>query len=88
MLATARCPPQAGELSDEKYNAALGRALHALRTDAGRTQEDVAAAAGVSTYYLRQLEHGRGSATVSVLVRLAAAFHTRPSELLRRAEAE
>jgi transcriptional regulator with XRE-family HTH domain len=70
-----------------RFEEAFGQVLRRVRLDARRSQEDVAAAAGLSTYYLRELEYGRKSASLSAVVRLAGALGRRPHELIREAEA-
>lgn len=65
---------------------AFGRALRALRTQAGLTQEALANGADLTPRYIGQLESGRQSPTLVVVGALAAALGRRPSELLRAAE--
>lgn len=69
-----------------RFEEAFGRVLRGIRLEAGRSQEDVAAAAGLSTYYVRELEYGRKSASLGAVVRLAAALGRRPHELVEEAE--
>jgi len=54
--------------------AAIGRALRATRTAAGRTVASVAADAGLSVPYIANLENGRGNPTITALTRLAEAL--------------
>ncbi|MFZ4896556.1 helix-turn-helix domain-containing protein [Plantibacter sp. Mn2098] len=56
---------------------ALGDVLRSLRTDQGRTLNDVATDANVSTPYLSELERGRKDASSEVLATIAAALRTR-----------
>lgn len=80
--------PHAGAVENgSTFEEAFGRALLALRTEAGRSQEELAEAASLSTFYLRELEHGRGNATMAVVLRLSSALGLRPHELVQRAEA-
>jgi len=56
----------------------LGAELHRSRTAGGRSVEDVAAAAGISTSYLRKLERGHvNDPSPRVLRRVAAALNLR-----------
>ncbi len=70
------------------FEEAFGRTLLSLRKESGRSQEDLADAARLSTYYLRELEHGRGNATMAVVVRLSEALGIRPHDFVLRAEIE
>lgn len=70
-----------------RFEEAFGQVLRRARQDAGRSQEDLAAAAGLSTYYVRELEYGRKSASLNAVVRLASALGRRPHELVKEAEA-
>jgi transcriptional regulator with XRE-family HTH domain len=54
--------------------AAIGRALRARRTAAGRTVASVAVDAGLSVPYIANLENGRGNPTITALTRLAEAL--------------
>jgi transcriptional regulator with XRE-family HTH domain len=70
-----------------RFEVAFGRVIRRLRQEAGRSQEDVAAAVGISTYYVRELELGRRNRSLSVVVRLAAALGQQPHALMQKAEA-
>ena len=73
-------------MDSARFEEAFGQVIRELRLAANRSQEDLAGAAGLSTYYVRELEYGRKSASLSSLVRLAAALGKPPHELIRRAE--
>lgn len=62
--------------------AELGRRIRQLRLERGLTLKEVEATAGVSATHVSEVERGRTSPTVGVLVRLAEALGTRPSFLL------
>ena len=72
--------------SPRSLEQALGEVLVGLRHSAGLSQERVAEIAGISTFYLRQLERGQKSATVGTLVGLSMALSKQPHELLESAE--
>ena len=59
-----------------------GRNVHRLRTSAGRSLADLAAAAGVSKTTLHGLEQGEGNPTLSTLWALASALGVSLGELL------
>jgi len=69
-----------------RFEEAFGEVLRGLRQEAGRSQEELAASAELSTYYLRELEYGRKSATLATILRLANALGVAPHELIARAE--
>jgi XRE family transcriptional regulator, aerobic/anaerobic benzoate catabolism transcriptional regulator len=60
----------------------LGERVRALRSRAGMTRKELAAAAGVSERHLGSLELGVGNASVLILLQVAQALKCRPSELL------
>jgi transcriptional regulator with XRE-family HTH domain len=63
----------------------LGERIRRLRSDALMTQDDLAAAAGVSTDLIRKLEQGqRHTASIGSLHRIAAALDVDLGELLGR----
>ena len=63
---------------DELFGAVVRRHRH----ERGLSQERLAEAAGLSQRYLSVLERGENSPTLNVIVRLAAALHLSPAELL------
>ena len=69
-----------------RFEEAFGEVLREHRLAAGRSQEEVAASADLSTFYLRELEHGRKSATLASIVRLAKALGCAPHNLVAAAE--
>src|ERR1700735_5575286 len=62
-----------------------GRNVHRLRTSAGRSLADLAAAAGISKTTLHGLEQGDGNPTLSTLWALATALGVPLGELLEPA---
>lgn len=69
------------------FNKSFGQVIRGMRQNAGRSQEDVAAAVGISTYYVRELELGRRNPSLAVILRLAATLGVQPHRLLEEAEA-
>ncbi|MEJ9078410.1 helix-turn-helix transcriptional regulator [Gordonia malaquae] len=67
---------------------ATGRALRAARVAAGLTQEQAAAASGLSRHSLMRLEAGTGSLNLDRLWSLSRAYSTSPSAILAAAEAD
>lgn len=66
--------------------AALGRAIAAARRDAGLTQEQLAAASGLSRPTISRLELGTSSVSSDALWDLAAGLDTTPAALFERAQ--
>lgn len=64
----------------------LGDELRKARTKAGMTQEALSFASGVDRTYISELENGRKSPTVEVLMRLCDAMGARASQLLANVE--
>ncbi|WP_285043047.1 helix-turn-helix transcriptional regulator [Plantibacter sp. LMC-P-059a] len=64
------------------YREALGAALRTRRLEQGRTLQDVALAAAVSTPYLSEIERGRKDASSEVVVTIADALRTRLDTLM------
>lgn len=64
------------------YREALGAALRTRRLAQGRTLQDVATAAAVSTPYLSEIERGRKDASSEVVVTIADALRTRLDALM------
>ena len=72
-------------LDDARAHSAIGERVRHLRNDALMTQDDLAAAAGVSTDLIRKLEQGRRqTASIGSLHRIAAALDIDLGELLGR----
>ena len=63
---------------------ALGARLRELRGEAGLTQEELAAAAGLHWTYIGQVERGERNPTYRSLVKLARGLRRDPSDLVRR----
>ncbi|WP_437385410.1 helix-turn-helix domain-containing protein [Plantibacter flavus] len=59
------------------YREALGAVLRRRRLEQGRTLQDVATAAAVSTPYLSEVERGRKDASSEVVATIADALRTR-----------
>lgn len=79
MALTSATPRHAGmDVRDE-----FGRILRELRTAKGLSQEEVAHRAGMSVPYLSEIERGRSSPSLAMLVDLALALDTHPSEMLK-----
>ncbi len=78
-------------MSHEDASAPVGLddscVLRRARQDARRSQEDLADAAGLNMYYVRELEYGQKSASLNAVVRLASALGRRPHDLVNEAEA-
>ena len=70
------------DLATAPDSITIGRQLRHVRRAAGRTLDDVAAAAGISGSALSLLENGKREAKLSTLVALASALGTDLSELL------
>ena len=64
----------------------FGRALRAARVARGLSQEALAFEAGYDRSYISLLEHGRYSASLNTVFRLARALAVRPSALLAQFE--
>jgi transcriptional regulator with XRE-family HTH domain len=68
-----------------RIESTIGERIKRLRHDAGMTQDDLAAAADVSTDLIRKLEQGRRhTASIGSLHRIAAALDVDLGELLGR----
>lgn len=61
----------------------LGERVRSLRNGRGMTRKELAAAAGVSQRHLANLELGVGNASVLILLQVAQALKSTPSDLLR-----
>lgn len=64
----------------------LGRAVAAVRAEAGLTQEDVAQEAGLSARFVQMLERGTANPSYLRLSAIAAAIGIRLPDLIARAE--
>jgi transcriptional regulator with XRE-family HTH domain len=65
---------------------AFGDALRELREERGLSQEAAALACGIDRAYFGKLERAAKTPTLRTVWRIADAFETQPSELLRRTE--
>lgn len=61
----------------------FGGTVRQLRTDAGLTQEQLAAASGLTTTYVGQVERGDKIPSLTVVLKLARGLEVAPGELLR-----
>ena len=75
-------------MSGEALLAGLGRRSRELRTERHLTLRALAAASGLSTRFLVQVESGEGNISVKNLLLLAGALGTSPAALLTAAEAK
>lgn len=66
--------------------AALGRAVHAIRTDRNISQAQLAADTGFMQSWISNVEHGRRNVSWSNVGRLAEGLGVSVSELAARAE--
>jgi transcriptional regulator with XRE-family HTH domain len=62
------------ESGDEGVLAAFGRRMRARRLEAGRTQRQIAVAAGIDVRYYSKIENGKINVTLTTLTRLAKAM--------------
>jgi transcriptional regulator with XRE-family HTH domain len=84
MSSAKRKDPQGEQVSQEVLRR-IGRRLRAVRQDRGLSLAQVADAAGLSRGFLSQVELGDASASVSSLVRLAAALGIEVTSLFEKA---
>lgn len=64
---------------------AFGETLRSLRLKRKLTQKDLALRSGLTERYLRNLERGLSSPTLSVIVRLATCLEIAPHDLVKQA---
>ncbi|GAB3653295.1 helix-turn-helix transcriptional regulator [Ramlibacter alkalitolerans] len=77
-------PPQPAEFTEKHpFLVRLGERVRSLRSGRGMTRRELAAAAGVSERHLANLELGVGNASVLILLQVAQALKSTPSDLLR-----
>jgi transcriptional regulator with XRE-family HTH domain len=67
-------------------NARFGRAVRALRSEAGYSQESFADAIGVHRTYMGTLERGDGNPTLDMIARVAKGLRMGLSELFQAVE--
>ncbi|MDR1997199.1 MAG: helix-turn-helix domain-containing protein [Candidatus Margulisbacteria bacterium] len=60
----------------------IGKTIRAVRQEQGSSLEEIAFAAGLSYFYLSQIEHGRRNLTIRALYKIAAALGIKPVSLL------
>lgn len=61
----------------------FGRVVRRLREARGFTQEELAERAEISATYIGFVERGDNVPTLTIIIQIASALGTRPSELLR-----
>jgi transcriptional regulator with XRE-family HTH domain len=66
------------------WQAIVGTNVRKRRQERGLTQEQLAFAAEIDLTYVGGIERGKRNPSVIVLVRIAEALGTDPSDLLRR----
>ncbi len=71
--------------NDEDWARVIGHNVRRLRTAAGISLADLAAAGGVSKTTLHGIEQGQGNPTMSTLWALATVLHVPLGELLEAA---
>jgi transcriptional regulator with XRE-family HTH domain len=74
---------EGADLDPAAYLRALGKRVRLLRLTRELTQEELAAAAGMSRSFVSIIEHGSHGVDVVRLIRLAAALDVSIEELLR-----
>lgn len=65
---------------------AIGQAIREARERAGKTQDEVAEEANISSRELRRIEGGKGGMQLDRLWPIARAVGCRPTELVEKAE--
>ena len=63
----------------------LGKAIRALRTDLGYSQEDFAGACGLHRTYFGAVERGERNISLQNIVKISAALEITASRLLQKA---
>lgn len=76
-------PPRPQDIA-EQLSSALGRRIHALRSDRNWSLEALSAACGVSRSMLSQIERGETNPTLAVTIRIAQAFGQTLAELVEQ----
>jgi DNA-binding XRE family transcriptional regulator len=79
-LGAFRSAPPKAELRD--YLKAIGQRIREIRTEAGQTQAQLAAVAGLNRAYIVSVEHGKQNITMGVAVKIANALGISAAELL------
>ncbi len=67
--------------TEAEFNRRLGARMRALRTDAGRKLNEVAAAADITSAQLSQIELGKTATTTWTLARICSALQTPPTSV-------
>ena len=63
--------------------SAIGRKIKEIRKTAGKTQDGLAEALGVSVGYISQIERGATKVSLTMLFAIAEVLHCAPEELIR-----
>lgn len=79
-------PPRRRAQPRSPEHAALGAAIQRLREAAGLSQEGLADTSGIHPTHIGGLERGVRNPSYATLVRVAAALHTRVSDLVLLAD--
>ena len=66
--------------------SAVGKAIKAVRTEKGLSQEVLSGLADIGRAHLSMIETGRKTASLETIWKLAGAFNMNPSELIQRIE--
>ena len=82
-MATEKHKPKNGEL-----DFALGQRIRDLRRVQGDTQASLGAKVGLTFQQIQKYENGANRVSALMLIKLAEALNTTPSELLRSVERE
>lgn len=67
-------------------SVAFGRAVREARQEAGLTQEELCAQAGLTQSYLSSIEQGRGNPTLHLIWVLSQGLDQSPGAILSRTE--
>ena len=73
---------------DQKLEWAVAWVLRAARESANLTQGQLAGFSGLSESYIALVEQASSGVSIASLMQMAAVLKIRPSELMRRIEAE
>ena len=67
-------------------HASFGHAIRQIRNELGFSQEDLADACELDRTYISGIERGTRNPSLTNILKIAAALHTRPTELFALAE--
>ena len=80
---------QQGEVVDNSFNSAaknIGKALRALRSQKGISQEKLALETGIGRRYMSDIENGRRNVSLEIIEKLADFFEMSSSDLVKEIE--